>query len=294
MKKLINILILFFVHSTLAGLPDIIALVNDVPITRYDFETRKKLIININGVDVSNPANEIALNRAILNTLIEEEMLNQHIASTGQKVTKEQLDHAISTIEQRNNMPAGGMAAMLRERGLDIQTFRKQILAELVRNQIISSFSHSISLSPSEVDMEISNISSLDFDVEAWIFTSKTDESTSYKKLNNLKKHLRNCDKIDEKLYKDFAYAEKFNNKIHAALNNTKSIMYDTKVGTASTIYEENGKFKLVFLCKKEPIVSPNDLAQLKIFLSNKKMSKKAGKFFKDLRAKAQVKIMVQ
>ncbi|GAB4163510.1 MAG: hypothetical protein Tsb006_2600 [Rickettsiaceae bacterium] len=293
MKKLVAILVICFAGSVFANLPDIVALVNDEPITKYDFVSRKKLVTVLNNVDTSDPSVEAALNRNILNALIEEALLRQHADKVGGKISKEQVDNAILTIEQRNNMPKGGIKILLKEKGLEMESFRKQITGEIIKANIINSLSDSVSVSPSELDMAVANTSSSEFKIEAWIFTSRGAESADYKKMQNLKKRLHDCNKVDTKLYDDFADAEKFDRNLKDMAATTQSIIHDTKIGSTSSIYKENDKLKLVFVCKKDAIVSPDNLSNLKTFLSNKKMSQKAIKFFKTLKTRANIKVMI-
>ena len=293
MKKLISIIVIIFSNGVFASLPDIIALVNDQPITKYDFESRKKMVLVLNNIDNSNPSVDAQLNNGLINVLIEEELLNQHAASVGGKITETQIDNAISTIEQRNNMPKGGMKAFLKERGLEIESFRKQMAGELIKHNIISSLSNSVSVSPSELDVAVINTATPEFKVEAWIFTSKGNQSNDHKQMQDLKKRLYDCNKVDQKLYDSFADAEKFDRKLGDMPPSTKSIIQDTRVGTSSSVYKEDNKYKLVFVCKKASTVSSGDLSKIETFLSNKKMSQKAAKFFKDLKSKAYIKMML-
>ena len=293
MKKLISIIVIIFSNGVFASLPDIIALVNDQPITKYDFESRKKMVLVLNNIDNSNPSVDAQLNNGLINVLIEEELLNQHAASVVGKITEAQIDNAISTIEQRNNMPKGGMKAFLKERGLEIESFRKQMASELIKHHIISSLSNSVSVSPSELDVAVINTATPEFKVEAWIFTSKGNQSNDHKQMQDLKKRLYDCNKVDQKLYDSFADAEKFDRKLGDMPPSTKSIIQDTRVGTSSSVYKEDNKYKLVFVCKKASTVSSGDLSKIETFLSNKKMSQKATKFFKDLKSKAYIKMML-
>ena len=293
MKKLISILIIICANSVFASAPDIIALVNDTPITKYDFEARKKMVIMLNSIDVSDHAKEAALNNGVLNSLIEEEIISQYAIQNNIKVTKEQIDVSIDDIEKRNHMPKNGIIALFKEKEIDIQSFRKNLYTEFIKNSIVGSLSSMVSVSPSELDNAIVNVAMPDFNVEAWIFTAKTNDIRDYKQLQNLKRQLHNCDELDPKLYSNFADAEKIDRKLNELPGSTKSIIYDTKASNASSVYKEGDKFKLIFVCKKEAIISSDDVRKMKIFLSNKKMSQKAIKFFRDLKAKADIKIMI-
>ena len=69
MKKLISIIVIIFSNQVFASLPDIIALVNDQPITKYDFESRKKMVVVLNNIDNSNPSVDAQLKILRLDTL---------------------------------------------------------------------------------------------------------------------------------------------------------------------------------------------------------------------------------
>ena len=293
MNKLLCLFLILFSATAFAKMPDIIALVNDKPITKYDLETRKQMARVLNNIDSSDPSLEARLNSDIINILIEEELLNQHAQKVGGTISEEEINQSIETIEQRNNMSKGGMRTYLVEKNVDIDSFRKQIKGELLKHNIINSLSRSVSVSPTELDVAIINSGNQDFNVEAWVFTSRKSEDKDLRNMQLLKKRLIACDKVVDKLYVEFADGEKFDRKLLEMPVKTQSIILDTKVGSSSSIYKEDDKFKMVLVCKKNMDVSNGDLNKLKSFLSNKKMSKKAVKFFRDLRSQAYVKIMI-
>lgn len=293
MKKILSLLLILFTMPSFASMPDIIALVNDQPITKYDFQTRKKMVMILNNIEISNDLMESRLNNQILNLLIEEELLNQHSDKVGGAIAQKDIDNSIHTIEKRNNMPKGALEKYFKEKNVNIQSFRNQVKNELIKANIIQSLSRSVSLSQDELESEINSNIAQDFDVEAWIFTSKTSTDKDLRNMQTLKKKLISCNKLDDKLYKNFADAEKLDRKLKESPNNIQSIILDTEVKSASSIYKENNKFKLIFVCKKDNLISEDNLLRFKTLLSNKKMSQKAKKFFSDLRAKAYIKIMI-
>ena len=292
MKRLISVFLVLFSFNALADLPDVVAFVNDRPITKYDFESRKKMILVLNNIDISDPVVSRQVNSDILNILIEEELLNQHAEKVGGEVGEKEIDNAIFSIEQRNKMPKGGMKEHMKANNLDINSFRKQIKGELIKHNIVSSLSQSISVSPNEMEVALIN-SYQDFDIEAWVFTSKTGDKKSKYNMQLLKKRLSSCNKVDNKLFANFADGEKFDRKLSKLPAKTQSVILDTKVGSSSNIYKQGDLFKMVFVCKKDSGVSKNDLNKIKSFLSDKKMSKKATKFFKDMKIKSNIKIMI-
>jgi len=292
MKKFISFIIILFVNTAFADIPDIVAVVNDKPITKYDFEPRRKMAILLSNIDTSNPTISARLNQDILNILIEEEMLNQHLEKIGRKISKEELSNAISSMEQQRKMQKGGIKEYLSEKGVDMSSFEKQIRGELIKHQIINSLSQSVSVSEEELQFTAINADQ-NLEVEAWVFTSKKNDNDSFEKMKNLRRKLYSCNKMDEKIYQKFADGEKFDRNLKEMQNNTKSVVVDTQVGSSGSVYQENGRFKLVFVCKKDNKASDNELNKIKSFLSNKKMSQKAQKFFKDLKEKSYIQKMI-
>jgi len=293
MKYLISIVLLLVSFKAVAGKQDIVAIVNDKPVTMYEFNSRKQMVIALNKIDNSNPQVNSQLNKDVLNILIEEELLTQHAEKVGGKISKAEIDNAISTIEERNKMPKGHLLQHLKELGVNTDSFRKQIKSELIKYNIINILSNSVSVSPKELDIAVINSGYDDFDITAWQFTSFDSNDNSLKQMKKLSKRISSCDKLEEKLYNSFATSTQLNCKLKDLNDKTKSVFLDTKENSSSEIYQEDDKFKLIFVCAKKSSISGNDINKVKIFLSNNKMSKKAAKFFKDLKSKAYIKILL-
>lgn len=297
MKKIISFLFLltaslFSFSNAFAALPDILALVNDHPITKYEFESRRDLIIKLNNIDVSDPIIKKRINDDSLNLLIEEELLGQYAEKINAPIDDEDINEAIASIERKNNMPKGGMKKYLHSLGVSSDSFRNQIKSELIKQNIVGSLSSTISVAPGEIDLAMVN-NYKNYNVEAWVFTSHADSDIARKKMQQLRKRLSNCDKVEEKLYADFADAERFDRKLVDLPEYTQSVVLDTKVGNKSSIFKQNDKLKMVFVCKKENGISDKDLNNVKSFISNHKMSRKFMKFFKDLKTRSDIKIMM-
>ncbi len=294
MKYLIGLIIFFFSVNCFAKQQDIVAVVNDEPITMYEFTARKKMVIALNKVDNSDPHTDKQLNKNVLNLLIEEELLNQHAEKTGVKISEPEIDSVILTIEERNKMPKGYLLQYMRELGVSADSFKKQIKSDLIKYNIISNLSNSISVSPKELDIAVINSGYEDFNITAWIFTSLNSDEKNLNKMQKLQKTLTDCSNIENKLYADFAIGEKIERKLKDLGDKTKSVILDTNENSCSNVYQEDGKFKLVLVCTKKASVSGEEIDKVKGFLSNQKMSKKAEKFFKDLKSKAYINILLK
>ena len=293
MKYLISIIIFFFSVNVFAKQQDIVAIVNDKPITMYEFTARKKMVIALNKVDNSDLTTDKQLNKNVLNLLIDEELLNQHAEKTGIKISEPEIDSAILTIEERNKMPKGYLLQYMKELGINADSFKKQIKSELIKYNIVSSLSNSISVSPKELDVAVINSGYEDFNITAWVFTSLNSDDKNLNKMQKLQKTPTDCNKIENKLYADFASGEKIERKLKDLGDKTKSVILDTNENSWSNIYQEDDKFKLVLVCTKKASVSGDEINKVKSFLSNQKMSKKAEKFFKDLKSKAYISILL-
>lgn len=294
MKYLIGLVIFFFSVNIFAKQQDIVAVVNDEPITMYEFTARKKMVIALNKVDNSDPHTDKQLNKNVLNLLIDEELLNQHAEKTGIKISEPEIDSAILTIEERNKMPKGYLLQYMKELGINAYSFKKQIKSELIKYNIVSNLSNSISVSPKELDVAVINSGYEDFNITAWIFTSLNSDEKNLNKMQKLQKTLTDCSNIENKLYADFAIGEKIERKLKDLGDKTKSVILDTNENSCSNVYQEDGKFKLVLVCTKKAFVSGEEIDKVKGFLSNQKMSKKAEKFFKDLKSKAYINILLK
>lgn len=294
MKYFISIMFFLIASNAAAssmGGRQIVAFVNDMPITKHDLDARVKMAETLNKIDVSDSEVRKKLNRDVLNILVEEELLNQYAAKSGIKISQEDIDNAIAGIEDRNNMAKGHLKQYFQEIGVDLRSFNNQIKGELIKYHIITSLSNSVSVTPRELDLAIINSGHEGFDVEAWLFTSLEEGDKALQKMGILKKKLVSCKNMDQRLYKNIADAEKINGNLDRLDPKLKSVILDTRVGRASSIYKDEGKFKMVFVCSRTSSISSDDANKVRSFLSTQTMNRKAIKFFSDLKRKAIIKI---
>lgn len=293
MKKLISSILILFSISSYAELPDIIAIVDDNPITKIDFLKRKNLAVKLNNIDIATPEIEKNLEQQIVNILIEEELLIQHDKKSGDSIGDKDIDMYINRLAEINNMDKNALYNDLKEKKVSIDSFRRQIKGEIIKHRIISSISSDIEILPSDLNTALFNSGDRNFDIEAILFTANNNDDKTIKSMKLLHKKVKNCDDIDEKLYSKFASKEKINTKLHQLSSKSQSVVSDTEVGSMSSLYQDGENFQMFFVCKKDPVVTNEDQNKLATILTQKKMSQKARKFFKDLRAKSYVKVML-
>lgn len=114
----------------------IAAIVNRDAITLYDVEQRMRFM----GLGAQLPAAGEARQRLVgevLRSIVNERLQMQEAARERIAVTDREVQDQLAQIEQRNRMPKGGLATMLRQRNIDPRTFEDQIRASLAWNKVV-------------------------------------------------------------------------------------------------------------------------------------------------------------
>ena len=293
MKKYLLLIIIAISNIVTAKIPDIVALVNDEPITSYEFEARKKLFIVLNNIQNIDANADKQLGHASINSLIDEQILFNHAKKTKNKVSEEEIVDAVKTIEKRNKMPDGYLLTYLKSNGVDLNSFRSQIMAEIIKMNVLGSISRSVSVSPREVDTAILSIGNKDAHIVAEIYTSKDKKDKTLDNMKSLQKKLNSCS-VRESTYQNFATKTKIDDNLSRLNHSLQSMAKDLLPNRAGNVYEDEDGFKLVIVCEKKlNDISTEENDYVTNLISNRKMSQKAMKFFQDLRKKSYIKVMI-
>lgn len=131
MKKLILIsAILLITGAVQAG--EIVAIVGDTPISSYDVKNRAALMT------LQQPTfNAGKNNKKVLDILVDEQIKGQEATKQGFKASEEDIKNAMAKLEKQNNLPAGGMTKVLKERGIPVTTIKTQIKADILWLQVL-------------------------------------------------------------------------------------------------------------------------------------------------------------
>lgn len=294
MKKLVFLIILIIANTVTAELPNVVAFVNDEPITSFEFQARKKMLIVVNNIQNPDVNTNKQLNSVVLNSLIEEQLLFQHSKKVNGKVSEEEVGNAIASIDERNKMPKGHLISYLKNHGVDLNSFKSQIKAELIKMNIMSYISRSVSVSPKEIDTAILSSNVKDAKISAQVFTSVGKDDKTLHKMYDLQKRLKSCDNLKESTYSKFANLVKIDENLTKLTPQLQSIIKDLDPNQTSSVFETDEGFKVVLVCNKEIIgLTADESNYVTNFLTNKRMSQKAQKFFGDLRKKAYIKVML-
>ncbi|WP_342259908.1 SurA N-terminal domain-containing protein [Candidatus Tisiphia endosymbiont of Metellina segmentata] len=293
MKKLFCLVaIVFNLAIAKAELSNIVALVNNEPITLHEFLARKHMIMALNNINNPDSQTDKQLDKMAINSVIDDLLLYQSV--NGKKSSDSELNESIETIEQRNKMAKGQLIQLLKSKSVDINSFKSQIGAEIIKMNILSSISRSVAISAKEVDAIILATNSKDAEVSAQIFTSKDKQDKTLQKMYGLQKRLTNCHDIKESLYKDFSTLEIVNQNLSTLDSTLQTILKDLNTGEKSSVFEMQDGFKLILMCNKKIVnITLDENNYVVNLLTNKKMSQKAQKYFEDMRKKAYIKIML-
>lgn len=136
----------------------IAAVVNDQAISAYDLRNRLDLVIESSNLPDQPQVRERILPQ-VLRNLIDERLKLQEARRLGIKVADAEIDKRIGDIEQRNNMPSGGMNNFLANSGIDPTTLENQIRADVAWLQVIRElYTPQVTISEREVDKAIADI----------------------------------------------------------------------------------------------------------------------------------------
>lgn len=293
MRKLLLIIAVFFTFNVAYAEPsNIVALVNNEPITLNEFRTRKKMIMALNNVEEVTPAQDKQLSDLAIKSLVDESLLFQYYGD--REIPQEEINNAIKSIEDRNKMPHGSLLQYLKSRSVNTDSFISQIKSELIKMNILSGLSRSVQVSNKEIDTIILSSDQKDVEISMQVFTSKDKSNKAFSQMNNLKNKLKKCTVVHKSLYDNFATMTEVTDKLSNIEGMKQTIVKDLNPDQASNVFEKDNKFEIVLVCTKKILnVSEDENNYVINFLTNKKISQKAQKFFDDMHKKAYIKIML-
>ncbi|HJD60363.1 MAG TPA: SurA N-terminal domain-containing protein [Rickettsia endosymbiont of Omalisus fontisbellaquei] len=291
-KLLLIISVVFTFNVAQASLPNIVASVNDEPITLNEFRARKKMIMALNNVESLTPAQDKQLSDLAIKSLIDESLLFQYAGD--REIPQEEIDNAIKSIEDRNKMPHGSLLQYLKSKSVNPDSFISQIKSELIKMNILSSLSRSVQVSNKEIDVAILSSDQKDVEISMQVFTSKDKGNKAFTQMNNLKNRLKKCTDVKKSLYDNFATMQIITDKLSKIEDVKQTIVKDLGPDKASNVFEVNNKFEIILVCNKKILnVNEDENNYVVNFLTNKKISQKAQKLFENMRKKAAIKIML-
>ncbi len=126
--------ILIFGYSANAG--QIVATVNDEPISSFDVEARAKLIA-VQRAEYLNNKRKAQYIKEALDLIIDEKVKNIEAQKYGFTVNDADIAQAIAHLEKQNHLKPGEMKTMLAKNGVPIEVLQNQLKADLLWLQVI-------------------------------------------------------------------------------------------------------------------------------------------------------------
>ncbi|HMA48500.1 MAG TPA: peptidylprolyl isomerase, partial [Magnetospirillaceae bacterium] len=112
------------------------AVVNDDVISVHDLDQRLKLVMMSSNLPDSVETRSRVMPQ-VIRRLIDEHLELQEAQKQKVEVESGEIGNALGNIERQNNMPHGTMEKLLRSHGVDPDTLRQQIKADLAWNETV-------------------------------------------------------------------------------------------------------------------------------------------------------------
>jgi len=134
------------------------AIVNGVVISTYDLDQRVRMVLASSGGG-QNEAAQSRMREGVLRTLIDEILQLKEAERVELKITEADIDQGIDRIGEQNNTTRDAIMKSLAASGVDPQTLRTQIKAELAWSQILEgALAPRIRITDADVDAEMARI----------------------------------------------------------------------------------------------------------------------------------------
>lgn len=137
MKKILTILFLLLPLSLMATEHKIAASVDDNPITFTDINNRSKLIINSSDLPDNQKSYKMIFNK-VLDMLVDEKLIEKEADKLNIKVEDQEIYQAIANIASKNHIPDHEVLNFLKNKNIDEQELKKQIMHQILWSKIIS------------------------------------------------------------------------------------------------------------------------------------------------------------
>lgn len=151
-------LLLLCAGSALAQETRIAAIVNDDVVSLNDLNERITLVIRSANIP-DTPENRQRVSSQVLRSLIDERLEMQEAKRLGVAATKEEINQALTRIEQQNNIPKGGLDAFLAKEGIARASLVSQVTASLTWAKVVRNrLSQDVTISDEEVDEVLAHL----------------------------------------------------------------------------------------------------------------------------------------
>lgn len=148
---ILGMLVVAHIQNAYSEQYSMVASVYDMPITEQDIKNRASLIISSAGMPDTQES-YLMLHDKVLQMLIDERLIEKESESLKISVSDEDINLAMSSIAERNNVPEKNLSAFLKAQNVDIDEMKRQIRNQILWGKIITQkIRPTVSISPKEI-----------------------------------------------------------------------------------------------------------------------------------------------
>lgn len=187
LKQLFVLLIIFICQPVSAG--QIVATVNDEPISSYDVDARVKLIA-VQRAEYLNNKRKAQYVKEALDLIIDEKVKMIEAQKYGFTINDSDIAQAVAHLEKQNNLKPGEMKTMLAKNGIPISVLENQLKTDLLWLQVIQKQTNqSVTASSAEIEKKKNELRAKLRAEEFYVFeilvSGKQDAEKCYNELRN-------------------------------------------------------------------------------------------------------------
>ncbi len=136
---LLSLMLLWAIPATAKPLITVVAMVNNDAVTSYQLE---KKLATIMAADTAknrlSKEEHQALRLKVLNSMIEDLLVEQRIHELGLAVSDQEIDSAIEDVQQQNKLTRDQLKTALEAQGMSFASYRQNLRKEILRYRLIS------------------------------------------------------------------------------------------------------------------------------------------------------------
>lgn len=152
--------VLFAAQPSVAQNYGIAATVNDSAITNISVKERLELAIASSGLPDTSEV-RVKLLPQVVQLLIDESLLEQEAVSKGINLSEKEVDAAMASVAQKNNITLEELPAFFMEKGISGRAVRQQVRAQIVRTKLMArEVRPQVSVTQQDIEEKMENIAS--------------------------------------------------------------------------------------------------------------------------------------
>jgi parvulin-like peptidyl-prolyl isomerase len=280
--------------SQMAKSDKILAIVNNEPITSFDLMQTKKIVIFFNNITKITPEIDSQLSSMSLDSLINQVLIKEQKNKFQLKITDDEIESSIRSIEDQNKLPHGYFRKAMQERHIEYRFFTSKIESDIILRKISQQiFVPNILVSKDEVDQAIINSNSKPVKLSLKVFSSNDASVKTHKSMDRLRKKLKDCNKLPKPSeYEQFATLKELSEDISQLSPLIKSATKGLRNNQVSSVLKTDDNFQILMVCQREvENISDEESNFVANSIGGNKLNMQTQRFYNNLRKKSYIKI---